>query len=303
MQPKPPENLTLGGSYLVGELLLSFVIATLVKLLESSMTVFEIMFYRYLFCLPLLFLYGRLSLGPSFLIINNVRILILRTICGFLGLCFWFLAVATIDISLATALTNTMPIFITILSLLIAKEKVGLRLVLAVFCGFIGVLILLLPVDASFNLQGTVYALLGAFFAGLMFVYIRMLGKSDATISTAIWYNSAGVIFSALLWKGLPVEIASTNIADLMLSSTTCLIVIGVLASFQQFFLAQSHRFADASKLAPLHYIAIPIGVIFGVVIFGEVITPKFVFGTSIIVGANYYIFLRERTDQEVTRK
>ena len=98
-------------------------------------------------------------------------------------------------------------------------------------------------------------------------------------------------------------EIASTNIADLMLSSTTCLIVIGVLASFQQFFLAQSHRFADASTLAPLHYIAIPIGVIFGVVIFGEVITPKFVFGTGIIVGANYYIFLRERTDQEVTRK
>ena len=90
-------------------------------------------------------------------------------------------------------------------------------------------------------------------------------------------------------------EIASDRIEDLILSSTASLILIGVLASFQQFFLAQSHRFAEASALAPLHYIAIPIGAIFGIVFFEEVITLKFVFGTVIIVGANYYIFLRER--------
>ena len=111
------DNLMLGAVYLVSELPLSFVIASFVKLLELNIAMFEIVFYRYLLCLPLLILYERWTLGAQFLQINNVPILILRSTFGFLGLSFWFLAIAYIDISLATALANTMPIFITILSI------------------------------------------------------------------------------------------------------------------------------------------------------------------------------------------
>ena len=294
------ENLMLGAAYLVSELLLSFAIASFVKLLEPSMAIFEIVFYRYLLCLPLLVLYGRWSLGPNFLLINNIRILILRSIFGFMGLSLWFLAIAHIDISLATALSNTMPIFIAILSFLIGKETVGPRRIIAVICGFGGVLVLLLPLDAEVSLLGTLYALSGAFFAGLMFVYIRMLGKSDATISTAIWYNSAGAIFSAVLWAIFPDQAPIPPSEQTGFSTGLILALIGVLASFQQFFLAQSHRYAEASALAPLHYIAIPIGVLVGLVFFNEVITAKFLLGTAVIVGVNYYIFLREQAAERI---
>ena len=294
------ENLVLGAIYLVSELLLSFIIVSLVKILEPTMAVFEIIFYRYLLCLPLLILYGRWSLGAQFLRINNTFILVLRSIFGFMGLSFWFLAIMHIDISLATALANTMPIFITILSILIGKENVGTRRIIAVLCGFVGVMVLLLPMNAEVSMIGTLYALSGAFFAGLMFVYIRMLGKSDATISTAIWYNSGGAVFSALLWAVLPDQSRTEIPIEMGLSPLAILVFIGVLASFQQFFLAQSHRYAEASALAPLHYIAIPMGVMVGVVLFDEVITGKFIVGSLIIVGVNYYIFLRERA---ATRK
>ena len=73
------------------------------------------------------------------------------------------------------------------------------------------------------------------------------------------------------------------------------LILIGVATSFQQFFLLQSHRYAEASALAPLHYIAVPMGVLMGVVFFSEFITAKFIFGSLIILGMSYYIFLKER--------
>ena len=117
---------------------------------------------------------------------------------------FWFLAIDYIDISLATALANTMPIFITILSTFIRKETIGLRRIIAVLCGFCGVLVLSLPLNAEVSPLGTLYALSGAFFAGMIFVYIRMLGKYNATFSTAIWYNIGGIIFSAVLWAVLP---------------------------------------------------------------------------------------------------
>ena len=294
------QSLTVGVIFLIIELILSFFIASIVKLLEPNIPIFQILFYRYLLSLPLLVIYGFFKHGSKILQVNNVRLLLLRIICGFLGLAMWFLAVAKIDISLATVLFNTMPLFITILSAIIALERVGLRRSIAVITGFFGVIFIVLPINTSFDFWGVLYAILGAIFAGLMFVFIRMLGKTNASIPTAIWYNSFGVLISAiiLLLSGHNLD----NSFSLLMHKDLpwgYLLALGLLASFQQFCLAESHRYADASALAPFHYLAIPIGVAFGVILFNETITAKFLVGAVIIVASNYYILFREKTHSQ----
>ena len=294
------QSLTVGVIFLVIELILSFFIASIVKLLEPNIPIFQILFYRYLLSLPLLVIYGFFKHGSKILQVNNVRLLLLRIICGFLGLAMWFLAVAKIDISLATVLFNTMPLFITILSAIIALERVGLRRSIAVITGFFGVIFIVLPINTSFDFWGVLYAILGAIFAGLMFVFIRMLGKTNASIPTAIWYNSFGVVISAiiLLLSGHNLD----NSFSLLMHKDLpwgYLLALGLLASFQQFCLAESHRYADASALAPFHYLAIPIGVAFGVILFNETITAKFLVGAVIIIASNYYILFREKTHSQ----
>jgi drug/metabolite transporter (DMT)-like permease len=294
------QSLTVGVIFLIIELILSFFIASIVKLLEPNIPIFQILFYRYLLSLPLLVIYGFFKHGSKILQVNNVRLLLLRIICGFLGLVMWFLAVAKIDISLATVLFNTMPLFITILSAIIALERVGLRRSIAVITGFFGVIFIVLPINTSFDFWGVLYAILGAIFAGLMFVFIRMLGKTNASIPTAIWYNSFGVVISAiiLLLSGHNLD----NSFSLLMHKDLpwgYLLALGLLASFQQFCLAESHRYADASALAPFHYLAIPIGVAFGVILFNETITAKFLVGAVIIIASNYYILFREKTHSQ----
>lgn len=294
------QSLTVGVIFLIIELILSFFIASIVKLLEPNIPIFQILFYRYLLSLPLLVIYGFFKHGSKILQVNNVRLLLLRIICGFLGLAMWFLAVAKIDISLATVLFNTMPLFITILSAIIALERVGLRRSIAVITGFFGVIFIVLPINTSFDFWGVLYAILGAIFAGLMFVFIRMLGKTNASIPTAIWYNSFGVVISAiiLLLSGHNLD----NSFSLLMQKDLpwgYLLALGLLASFQQFCLAESHRYADASALAPFHYLAIPIGVAFGVILFNETITAKFLVGAVIIIASNYYILFREKTHSQ----
>jgi len=294
------QSLTVGVIFLIIELILSFFIASIVKLLEPIIPIFQILFYRYLLSLPLLVIYGFFKHGSKILQVNNVRLLLLRIICGFLGLAMWFLAVAKIDISLATVLFNTMPLFITILSAIIALERVGLRRSIAVITGFFGVIFIVLPINTSFDFWGVLYAILGAIFAGLMFVFIRMLGKTNASIPTAIWYNSFGVVISAiiLLLSGHNLD----NSFSLLMHKDLpwgYLLALGLLASFQQFCLAESHRYADASALAPFHYLAIPIGVAFGVILFNETITAKFLVGAVIIIASNYYILFREKTHSQ----
>ena len=295
MKNTSTQNVDIGGSLLFSELVLTVIIASVVKLLEPQIPIFLILLCRYLFCLPLLVIYGRISLGSKFLEVANVRVLLLRTFCGFFGLVFWYLAIAKIDISLATVLLNTMPLFITILSALIAHEGIEARRLLAVIFGFSGVLLILLPITADFNSLGAFYALLGALFAGLMFVFIRVLGKSDASISTAIWYNAFGALASGTIYS-ISNDFQFVDYVKIeALTLWPVLIAIGVMASFQQFFLAESHRYADASALAPLHYLSIPISVIFGIILFGDVITLKFIFGALVIVASSCYIFFSER--------
>ena len=295
------QSLPVGVFYLISELILSFFIASIVKLLEPNIPIIQILFYRYLLCLPLLILYGFSTHGIRVLLVNNIRLLLLRIICGFLGLAMWFLAVAKIDMSLATVLFNTMPLFITILSVIIAREVVGLRRSLAVLTGFFGVVFIILPINGYFNISGVIYSLLGAIFAGLMFVFIRMLGRTNASIPTAIWYNSFGVLASLIIF--FIIENNFYNSLAILVHKDlpwNYLLALGFLASFQQFCLAESHRYADASALAPFHYLAVPIGIAFGVILFNETITVKFITGAVIIVASNYYIFVREKTHSQI---
>ena len=293
MTSSTQKNNKVGGLYLIGEIAVTFVLAIIVKILQPDFSVFLILFFRYLFCLPLLVAYGIYTRGSAFLKIKNIKGLVLRSCFGFLGLITWFLAITKIDISLATALLMTMPIFITGLSVVIAKEHVGVRRLGSVILGFFGVLVLLLPITPELNIWGAIFALLGAFFAALMFVYLRILGRSDPSVSTAIWYNSVGVVLAGILTCVVDGFTPLLNLEHTQ--SFYVFITLGVLASFQQFFLAQSHVYAEASVLAPLHYLSIPFGVCVGILLFGEIITLKFLIGTAIIIASTYYIFLREQ--------
>lgn len=287
------KNNKVGGLYLIAEIFVTFVLASIVKILQPDFSVFLILFFRYLFCLPLLVAYAVYTRGYNFLKIQNIKGLALRSSFGFLGLLMWFLAITKIDISLATALLMTMPIFITGLSVVIAKEQVGVRRLGSVILGFFGVLVLLLPINPELNIWGAIFALLGALFAALMFVYLRILGRSDPPVSTAIWYNSVGVVLAGILtyiFGGFTPLINFDGSQAIYV-----FITLGVIASFQQFFLAQSHMYAEASVLAPLHYLSIPFAVCVGILFFGEVITVKFLIGTFIIIASTYYIFLREQ--------
>lgn len=290
-------DIFLGASALFGEIAFSFGIAVFVKWLEPSLSIMTILFFRYLCCLPLLFTYGLVTRGRAVLQINNKKVQLLRTLSGFAGLTGWFVAVSLIDLSLATALSQTMPIFITILAAIIIGEKVGLRRIGAVLVGFVGVMILIGPIDLNLSSNnaafwGIVFGLGSAFFAALMFVFLRMLGRGDAAVTTALWYNMFGVVMSFSIATLMGVDWPD---GDTSRSIWVMLIAVGVLASMQQLLMALSHRFAPASVLAPVHYSAIPLGVFIGIVFFNEQITINFIIGVVIILAANYYILIRER--------
>ena len=112
---------------------------------------------------------------------------------------------------------------------------------------------------------------------------------TENAIATAFWYNLFGsCIFSVYCISTLTFDNISSEI-------WTMLIIIGVMASAQQIFMALSHSYASASSLAPVHYTTIPLGVFLGLLVFNEKIDLNFLIGTFFIVGSTLFILYRER--------
>ena len=279
----------LGALFLFLEIVVGTSIVAIIKFFSSDVSLSIVLMFRYLFCLPILVLVGLKIGGTHYFKIKNKKVMSLRSVAGLLGLSFWYLSVIHLEISKALALSQVMPIFICILSILFLREKVGIFRWTAILLGLSGAVIIINPDSNNWYNVGLLYIFLGTLFASIMFVALRRLGMTENPVATAFWYNLFGsFIFSLYCISTLKFDKISPEVWFM-------LVIIGVMASAQQIFMALSHTYASASSLAPVHYTTIPLGVLIGVIVFSEKIDLNFLIGTFCIVGSTLFILYRER--------
>jgi drug/metabolite transporter (DMT)-like permease len=280
-------NLPLGVTLSIGEVLFTVAIAAMVKLIANDISVFMILFFRYLLCIPLLLLTATFQRGAAAFRVQDKAKLALRSAMGLGSFGCLFAALQTIDLSKMTALLQTIPIFVTLLAPILLGETVGWRRRMAVLIGFVGAVLIVDPTHADWFNQGVLLGIASPFFGALMLLTLRRLGQTDHPSTTALWYNiiGAAVFFGVCLSLDIPMP-NSENIVLI-------LCIIGVMSSFQQFFLAHSYKLAPASVLAPLRYLSVLFGVGASVIFFNEKLTSSFFVGTAILVGASFFILKR----------
>lgn len=177
------------------------------------------------------------------------------------------------------------PLFMTVLSVPLLKEKVGPRRWAAVCLGFLGVLVLLQPSGTGFN-AGSMLALTSAFLYALTLITSRQLSATEAS-HTILFYYSVWVIVA--LGVTMPWNWTTPPWHDLWLVLT-----VGLAGSFGQFFLNQAIRYGEVSLLAPLDYSGMIWGVLFGYVLWGDLPTAWVLIGAAIIALCSVYIVRRE---------
>ena len=280
-------NLPLGVTLSIGEVLFTVAIAAMVKLIANDISVFMILFFRYLLCIPLLLLTATFQRGAAAFRVQAKAKLALRSAMGLGSFGCLFAALQTIELSKMTALLQTIPIFVTLLAPILLGETVGWRRRIAVLIGFLGAVLIVDPSNSNWFNKGVLLGIASPFFGALMLLTLRRLGQTDHPSTTALWYNiiGAAVFFGVCLSLDIPMP-NSENIVLI-------LCIIGVMSSFQQFFLAHSYKLAPASVLAPLRYLSVPFGVGASVIFFNEKLTSSFFVGTAILVGASFFILKR----------
>jgi S-adenosylmethionine uptake transporter len=293
-QPDRHLNIPLGVSIGIAEILLTVGISVLVKFIAPDFAIITILLFRYALCLPLLILAAIFQHGRAAFAVSQYGILAARTVAGLTSLTCFYAALDLMSLAKVTTLFQTLTLFITFLAPFLLGERVGWRRWTAVIVGFGGAIMMISPGADGWSPMGVALGFGAPFFGALMLVMLRKLGRSDNPASTAIWYNGAGAVLFALLfvWQGetLPMDQTSLSI----------LVLIGVLSSFQQFFIALSHRLAPASLLAPFRYLSVPFGIIAGIMVFGERLTTEIVGGSIVIVLSSVFILWREKSRRGV---
>ena len=260
----------------------------LVKQLGSEVNIITVLFYRFLFSLPILFLFAIYVRGRQFLQINQCRVMLFRVIFGFCGITFWFLSLRHMPLGMATALFQSSVIFITLLSPIFLREKVGLYRWSAVLTGLSGVLVITDPFSGNISwyfLYGIGAALTGA----VLSLLLRQLGKGDAPASVAIWYNLIGFAGLGTIVLTLPEQLYSITETEMI-----DLILLGVIGAGLQIVLTTAYRHSDAVVVASMRYLQMPVSGVVGYFLFLEVMSCEEIIGALIIISSCLVIAWRE---------
>ena len=245
----------------------------------------EVLFFRGFFgLLPTYFLIPKNKL-KTFYTTERSKEHLFRCLMGLMALIAIVVALRELPLAVVVSLSYAAPLFITVLSIFLLSEKVGIFRWLAVLIGFIGVIIIAEP---GFKGMNYLYFLPLIFCIGMAFVTItiRKLSTTEPIWLISIFFT---ITISITGLATIPMGWKMPNFQDFIL-----LALIGVTGGSANLFLTQSYKLSEVSLVAPLKYLALVFAIFFGYFIWNEIPTIKTLIGASLVVLASLIIFRRE---------
>ena len=276
-----------------------------VKWMSGSYPVLQIVLLRSVVALPFTLLLYRYEGGRGLPTTPRPKLESARGLFLFLSYTTFMMGLAALPLAEISAIRNSGPLMITLLSVVILGETVGPRRWTALLVGFIGVLLIVRPGTASFNL-GSIFVLISVFLYALTVMVTRQLHTTDSSatmayFSTLVYLVSASILAPLVVLAG-DMPGAHPSIAFLVRPwamptpvDFAIMAGLGIVWAAWMYFLARAYSLAEASVAAPFEYLALPIDVMWGFLIWGEVPTWMTWAGALLTIGSGAYILYRER--------
>lgn len=226
----------------------------------------------------------------------------------------FFAALAVMPLGAATALFFVAPLFITLLAIPVLGEPIGRHRITAVLIGLLGVAVMMAPgVDwggiGRWNLLLPVAAAM--FYAGMQ-VLTRKLGAYTAASALALYIQLTFLSVSALFFvvagdgrfaEGLTHPSALFLLRPWIWPDTGdfwVFVLLGLMSAMIGYAMGMAYKLGNASVVASYEYAALPLALMWGWLVFGEVPRNVVWVGVALIAGAGLYVFARERAQDRL---
>ncbi len=208
-----------------------------------------------------------------------------RCLAGLIALVSIFVALRNLPLATVVSISFAAPIFITIFSIFLLNEKVGLYRWLAVLVGFVGIIFITEPGFSSLNLY-YIYPIIFCLGLSYVAIAIRKLSSTEPAWLISFFFSFSIMLLSFLsFYQGwiLP------TLLDLFLLS-----MVGILGGLANLWLSQSYKYSEVSLVSPLKYLGLVFAIIFGYFIWNEIPTSKTLLGALLVIASSFIIFRRE---------
>lgn len=255
-------------------------------IVEADYPVYQMLAMRSAMIVPAILIYTAIFGGIGQLGTKKPKLFVFRAVITFGAPILYFSALKFMPLADATVLFFGSPLFLTILSIPIFKDKVGIHRWGAVIFGFIGVLIVLRPTDQVFQPAGLMVLLASLSYACSM-IMARILGKTE-TLLRIVFYNNLGLgVMAGAVAVFVWVPMAWEHVA-----------IIGLMAALAlsgHLLITRAIVVAPISVVVPFEYSAALWAVIWGYFIFGDTPAANVFLGAAVVIAAGIYIIHREQ--------
>jgi drug/metabolite transporter (DMT)-like permease len=209
----------------------------------------------------------------------------LRGVLLLLSALFFILALRSLPVAEATAISFVGPVFITLLAVPLLREVVGMRRWTALGIGLAGVLIVVRPGAEAFQ-PAALLPVASAFSGAVMAIVTRKIGARDANETTLLWSSVVGL---ALLTASAPLWWVTID-AGLLWPA----LAMGGFFAIGQYALVIGYSRGDASMIAPFSYAQVLVATALGAIAFGDFPDAISLVGIGLVVMSGAYTLYRE---------
>ena len=283
--PAPVDNPLRGIALTVSACLVFAAADVTSKFLSTGMPIIEIAWIRYVLFLGLAAIMASRSPEHAFRP-RNPKLQLLRGVCVTASSVLFVYGIRQMTMAQATTISFLSPLLITVLSIPLLGETVGIRRWAAVAVGMVGMLIVVRPGTDGFQ-PAALFGVASSCCWALALIITRKIASSDPPRTTILWSAMVGAGTLTLL---LPFDAAWPTPWQFGLC-----VMLGFLSSAGQWMVVLAHRLAPASLLAPFSYTQLPWVTVGGYLVFANLPDRWTLVGASIIVASGLYTAHRER--------
>jgi drug/metabolite transporter (DMT)-like permease len=297
-----------GAGFLVLAMLFISLQNIAVKWIGGDYSVLEIVMLRSFVALPAALVFYRYEGNRGLPTTQRRKLEYTRGIFFFLSYTTHFMGLAALQLADVESIRFSGPLMITVLSVVILREKVGPRHWMALTIGFIGVLFIVKPGSATFNF-GSIFILISVFFYAVNVIITRKLRTTDSS-ATMAYYSSLVYLVAAFVLSPLPLIVgdvpdAHPSIAFLLRAWTMPTLLDGIIMcglglvwAGMMYFMARAYSSAQASVAAPFEYVSLPINIMWGFLIWQEIPTAATLAGAALTLLSGLYILFQGQREQ-----
>lgn len=279
------DRVPLGILYMLASTVVFAGVNALVKWEVALYPVGEVAFFRSLFSLIPCYLIILPRTGLGVLRTEHPFAHVKRALSQFCSMTSLFIAFKFMPLAGAIAISFSAPLFTTLLSILILKERVGIHRWSALLLGFAGVLFVTRPGPGLLQ-SGALFALANAVLISTVAIAIRRMSRTESTETLTFYQLTLITCFTALL---LPLGFALPAWQDALF-----LALAGLGNGVAQYWWTKALHLAPPSAVTPFNYLSLVWATIIGYLVWGDAPTRRLVIGSAIVVGSGLYILWRE---------